>query len=160
MPEKSAFFGWLTVRAAIRPTEIMVDLVSKERRHTNQAVLPRVIYHVYHNTVGLLDWLILTSPIDKTIYAFFLARSPSDHLREKEFRCLPRWGDHRLDHVKSVAVEEWLDSIKRAKGTKAKIRNIMSAIFHHAMRYKSVERNHSSSCVRARSERERPTFLN
>ena len=44
-----------------------------------------------------------------------------------------RWGDHRLDHVKSVAVEEWLDSIKRAKGTRAKIRNIMSAIFHHAM---------------------------
>jgi len=29
---------------------------------------------------------------------------------------LPRWGDHRLDQVKSVAVEEWLDSIKRARG--------------------------------------------
>jgi hypothetical protein len=38
-----------------------------------------------------------------------------------------------------VAVEEWLDSIKRAKGTRAKIRNIMSAIFHHAMRYKWVD---------------------
>ena len=29
---------------------------------------------------------------------------------------LHRWGDHRLDHVKSVAVEEWLDSIKRGEG--------------------------------------------
>ena len=48
---------------------------------------------------------------------------------------IPRWGDHNIDQVRSVAVEEWLDSIKRAKGTKAKIRNIMSAIFHHAMRY-------------------------
>jgi hypothetical protein len=47
----------------------------------------------------------------------------------------------RLDHVRSVAVEEWLDSIKGAKGTRAKIRNIMSAIFHHAMRYEWVERN-------------------
>jgi len=32
---------------------------------------------------------------------------------------LPRWGDHRLDHVKSVAVEGWLDSIKRAKGNES-----------------------------------------
>jgi integrase len=54
---------------------------------------------------------------------------------------LPRWGNHRLDQVKPVAVEEWLDGIKRAKGTRAKIRNLMSAIFHHAMRYEWVERN-------------------
>jgi hypothetical protein len=43
-------------------------------------------------------------------------------------------GTTDLYHVKSVAVEESLDSIKRAKGTRAKIRNILSAIFHHAMR--------------------------
>jgi hypothetical protein len=54
---------------------------------------------------------------------------------------VPRWGDLRIDQIKSVAVEEWLDSIKRAKGTRAKIRNIMSGIFHHAMRYEWVERN-------------------
>ena len=54
---------------------------------------------------------------------------------------LPRWGNHRLDQVRPVAVEEWLDGIKRAKGTRAKIRNLMSAIFHHAMRYEWVERN-------------------
>jgi hypothetical protein len=28
---------------------------------------------------------------------------------------VPRWGDLRIDQIKSVAVEEWLDSIKRAK---------------------------------------------
>ncbi len=67
---------------------------------------------------------------------------------------LPRWGDHRLDQVKSVAVEEWLDSIKRAKGTRAKIRNIMSAIFHHAMRYEWVERN-PIKLVRQSAKRER-----
>jgi hypothetical protein len=46
-----------------------------------------------------------------------------------------------LDQVKPVAVEEWLGGIKRAKGTKAKIRNLMSALFHHAMRYERVDRN-------------------
>jgi hypothetical protein len=45
---------------------------------------------------------------------------------------LPRWGNHTLDQVKSVAVEDWLDGIKRAKGTRAKIRNLMSALFTHA----------------------------
>jgi len=38
-------------------------------------------------------------------------------------------------------VEEWLGSIKRARATKAKIRNLMSALFHHAMRYEWVDRN-------------------
>src|SRR5271155_2540605 len=42
---------------------------------------------------------------------------------------------------KPVAVEEWLGSIKRARATKAKIRNLMSALFHHAMRYEWVDRN-------------------
>jgi hypothetical protein len=67
---------------------------------------------------------------------------------------IPRWGDHNVDQVKSVAVEEWLDSIKRAKGTKAKIRNIMSAIFHHAMRYEWVERK-PIKLVRQSAKRER-----
>jgi integrase len=67
---------------------------------------------------------------------------------------LPRWGHHRLDQVKSVAVEEWLDSIKRAKGTRAKIRNLMSTIFHHAMRYEWVERN-PIKLVRQSAKRER-----
>ena len=34
---------------------------------------------------------------------------------------LPRWQDHKLDQVKPVAVEAWLDGIKRARGTRAKI---------------------------------------
>jgi integrase len=54
---------------------------------------------------------------------------------------LPRWGGHKLDQVKPVAVEEWLDGIKRARATKAKIRNLMSALFNHAMRYEWVDRN-------------------
>jgi integrase len=54
---------------------------------------------------------------------------------------LPRWGTYRIDQVKPVAVEAWLDGIKRANGTKAKIRNLMSAVFQHAMRYEWMDRN-------------------
>jgi integrase len=67
---------------------------------------------------------------------------------------LPRWGDHKLNQVKPVAVEEWLGTIKRAKGTKAKIRNLMSAIFHHAMRYEWTDRN-PIKLVRQSAKREK-----
>jgi integrase len=67
---------------------------------------------------------------------------------------LPRWGNHRLDQIKPVAVEEWLDSIERARGTRAKIRNLMSAIFHHAMRYEWVG-NNPIKLVRQSAKREK-----
>ena len=47
---------------------------------------------------------------------------------------LPRWGSYRVTEVKAVAVEQWLRSLKYANGSKAKARNIMSAVFNHAVR--------------------------
>jgi len=67
---------------------------------------------------------------------------------------LPRWGGHRLDQIKAVAVEEWLDGIGRARATRAKIRNLMSALFNHAMRYEWVEKN-PIKLVRQSAKRER-----
>jgi integrase len=56
--------------------------------------------------------------------------------------------------VKPVAVEAWLDGIKRANGTKAKIRNLMSAVFQHAMRYEWMDRN-PIQLVRQSAKREK-----
>lgn len=67
---------------------------------------------------------------------------------------LPRWQDHKLHQVKPVAVEEWLDGIQRARGTRAKIRNLMSAVFHHAMRYEWMD-NNPIKLVRQSAKRER-----
>ncbi len=67
---------------------------------------------------------------------------------------LPRWRDHKLNQVKPVAVEAWLDSIQRARGTRAKIRNLMSALFHHAMRYEWLDAN-PIKLVRQSAKRER-----
>ena len=53
-----------------------------------------------------------------------------------------------------VAVEEWLNSIKRARATKAKIRNLMSANFRHAMRYEWTDRN-PIKLVRQSAKREK-----
>jgi integrase len=54
---------------------------------------------------------------------------------------LPRWGNYRVKDVKAVAVEEWLRPLVLSNGSKAKIRNIMHAVFNHAVRWEWHDRN-------------------
>jgi integrase len=53
----------------------------------------------------------------------------------------PKWGHVRLDQMKAVEVETWLRTLELAPATKSKIRNIMSAVFAHAVRYCIVSAN-------------------
>jgi hypothetical protein len=54
---------------------------------------------------------------------------------------VPKWGAAYLQDVRTVDVELWLHTLKFAPGTRSKIRNIMSAIFNHAIRHEWMERN-------------------
>ena len=73
---------------------------------------------------------------------------------------LPRWSPYRLKDVKAVAVEDWLRSLPLANGSKAKIRNLMHAIFNHAVRWEWHDRN-PISMVRQSAKRQRvPIVLN
>ena len=53
---------------------------------------------------------------------------------------IPRWGMQALSAIKGVEVEKWLKQLAKVDGapaspaTKAKIRNVMSALFAHAIR--------------------------
>ena len=67
---------------------------------------------------------------------------------------VPRWGNTSLQDIRTVAVEEWLKSIPLARGSKAKLRNIMSALFNHARRYEWTDRN-PITLVRQSAKRER-----
>ena len=48
---------------------------------------------------------------------------------------IPKWGAVRLEAVRTVEVESWLSSLPYAPGTRSKIRNLMSALFNHAIRH-------------------------
>jgi integrase len=67
---------------------------------------------------------------------------------------VPRWGPHSLRDVKTVAVESWLKAVPRSRGSRAKIRNIMSALFNHARRYEWTDRN-PITLVRQSAKRQR-----
>jgi len=63
---------------------------------------------------------------------------------------LPHWGKHELRAIKTVAVEQWLRTLVTdrsgetkplAGGTKEKIRDAMSSVFNHAIRWDFTDRN-------------------
>jgi len=53
----------------------------------------------------------------------------------------PAWGELNIRAVRTIAVERWLGQLLRSDGspmatsTKAKIRNLMSVLFNHAIRH-------------------------
>jgi integrase len=82
------------------------------------------------------------------------------HLRN---HIVPVWGEYRLDEMENgiaVEVESWLKKLRRkdgkpmARGTKSKIRNLMSGLCTHAMRYGWLKLNPIAP-VRQSAKRER-----
>ncbi len=54
---------------------------------------------------------------------------------------LPRWKSYPLVRVNAGEVELWLRSLPLARSSCAKIRNIMSVVFNHGIRYEICDRN-------------------
>ena len=81
-------------------------------------------------------------------------------------RIVPKWGGFPLSAIKSIEVEKWLEGLKKRKdgksvspATQSKIRNVMSAVFAHAIRYGWASHN-PIRAVRASSKRlSDPQFL-
>jgi integrase len=68
----------------------------------------------------------------------------------------PSWGAKKITEIRTVDVEKWLHSLSFAPDTRSKIRNIMSALFNHAIRHEWLDRNPISK-VRTSSKRLRET---
>ncbi len=70
------------------------------------------------------------SPSTKSVYGIVL-----------DTHILPQWGNSTLRDLRPIVVEKWLESLQRAPGTRAKIRNLLSALFQHAIRHGWAENN-------------------
>jgi len=79
----------------------------------------------------------------------------------------PRWGSTNIRDVRTIEVESWLRQLQRQDGealansTKTKIRNLMSVLFNHAIRYEWLEQGKKPiKLVRQSTLRKRiPTVL-
>jgi integrase len=74
---------------------------------------------------------------------------------------LPKWGTLCLHLIKPIAVEQWLRSLEDlTDGSKAKVRNIMSALFSHAIRYEIADKNPITAVRQSAKRRSAPFILN
>jgi integrase len=67
--------------------------------------------------------------------------SIENHLTLSKCYITPRWGTYKLGAVRTVQVEEWLDSLPLAPASKTKIKSVFSVLFSHAIRHEWVSLN-------------------
>lgn len=72
---------------------------------------------------------------------------------------VPKWGSLPLPSVKAVAVEDWLRSLAKANGTKAKIREVFGATYRHAMRHELFPNNPITHVRQVRKRTVEPAIL-
>jgi len=76
-----------------------------------------------------------------------------------------RWGNFNLTDVRTIAVETWLRELRRRDGedlassTKAKIRNVMSVLFNHAIRHDWLDKNPITLVRQSAQRKHVPTVL-
>jgi integrase len=63
------------------------------------------------------------------------ARTKSVYGQHFDCYIVPKWQEYRLQDVRAVLVESWLAELPLAPATRSKTRNILSALYEHAMRY-------------------------
>jgi integrase len=78
--------------------------------------------------------------------------SIQNHLTLAKCYIAPRWGSYKLGAVRTVQVEEWLDSLSLAPASKTKIKSVFSVLYSHAIRHEWVSLNPISK-VRTSSKR-------
>src|ERR1039458_5234408 len=111
-----------TKSAAMKACELLRANVNKETR-SPRTVAELVTHYTEHE-------LPAKTPYTAEVYAGYL-----------KTWILPKWTEHSLSDVRTVAVESWLKTLPLANGTKAKLRNLMHAIYNHAMRWEFFDRN-------------------
>ena len=111
-----------TRKAAMKVCELLRANVNKETR-SPRTVAELVTHYTDHELPN-------KTPYTAEVYGGYL-----------KTWILPKWTEHSLSDVRTVGVESWLNTLPLANGTKAKLRNLMHAIFNHAMRWEFFDRN-------------------
>ena len=120
-----------SARAEVNGLRIYINQDRSRQREQRVQVADLVDHNIKTELSDNADWY---SPATRVVYQQFLKR----WIR-------PAWAQVDIRNVRTVAVERWLRGLRRADSnpmadaTKAKIRNLMSVLFNHAIRYEWVE---------------------
>jgi len=116
---------------AINGLRVSVNEACNRQRHTSILVGELIDHYITKELGERAEWY---SAATKVIYRDFL-----------RVWIRPHWASLNIREVRTVAVEEWLRTLRRkdnkplANASKAKIRNLMSVLFNHAIRHEWLE---------------------
>jgi integrase len=118
-------------RAAVNGLRMHINQNRSRQREQTIRVADLVDHYEQTELSDEADW---HSHATRVVYQHFLRR----WIR-------PQWANVNIGDVRTMAVEHWLRRLQRvdgkplANGTKARIRNLMSVLFNHAIRYEWFE---------------------
>jgi integrase len=118
-------------QVAVNGLRMSINQNRNRQREQSIVVADLVDHYIQTELSDEADW---HSHATRIVYSQFLKR----WIR-------PHWGCVGIRDVRTVAVERWLKQLCRVDGerladaTKAKIRNLMSVLFNHAIRYEWLE---------------------
>lgn len=117
------------------PTRADAERTVEHRRADINAQNPQREFHAV-TVGGLIDRFLRE-------YAPKHCRKPTQRvyrsLFEKHIR--PKWGTALAQNVRTIAVEEWLESTPHSRQLKSHVRNLLHTLYQAAMRWEMVERN-------------------
>jgi integrase len=135
-------------QAAVNGLRMSINQDRNRQREQSITVADLVDHYIVTELSDEADW---HSHATRIVYSEFLKR----WIR-------PHWGRVGIRDVRTVAVERWLKHLRCVNGerladaTKAKIRNLMSVLFNHAIRYEWLEQGRNPiTLVRQSAQRKR-----
>jgi integrase len=135
-------------QAAVNGLRMSINRERNRQREQSIVVGDLVDHYIQAELSEEADW---HSHATRVVYREFLERW-----------ILPRWAELDVRNVRTVAVEHWLRQLRRNDGaplaptTKAKIRNLLSVLFNHAIRYEWLEQGENPiTMVRQSAKRKR-----
>jgi integrase len=117
------------------PTRADAERVAEHLRIKINAQNPQQQFHSV--TVGALIDRFMEDYAPKRCRK--LTQSVYRSLFERHVR--PKWGSEFLQNVKTVALEDWLETYPHSNQVKSHVRNLMHTLFQAAIRWEMAERN-------------------
>ena len=148
-----------------RPRSVLIGTTD---RHPTQAHAERAVEHLRmkinaENPQQQFQRVTVAALIDRFMQEYASRRCRK--LTKKTYRSLfenhikPRWGTQFLEDIKTITVEDWLETYPHSTQVKSHVRNLMHTLFQAGIRWELVERNPIDLVRQSRKRLKTPRVL-
>lgn len=134
------------------PTEQDANCAADAVRLEINSELPKAV----SITVATLAERYLNDPVENERLAYATLASYKTYLNNW---IKPKWGQHKLEQVRTIAVEQWLRGLTLAPKTKLHLRNMLHVLYECAVRWELLTHNPITRVRQGGARRQEPDVL-